>query len=320
MRTRLLSPLALFCAVALDWSAPAISVAQPAPPVERTVVTTDGAMYRGEVVEYVMGDHITLRLDTGEVRRIPFADAAQISPPRAKTPVAAPSAGMPAAPATAVPQAAGNTGQPPRMANPSATSGAGSANIAVGAVAPPPVTLGPGELPMRTVVTRDGLVYFGEVVGWDVGAFITIKLATGERRKISWAEAKKMSPMRSSKDKSDDLGSPERTIHLRDGSTVKGELVESLITDHTTLRLADGQLRVVPWKEAKRIMGPRPMSVQTIPVKGELGIVLSTGEKLQAEYFQYTEDEQLIVRLVTGGYRSIAIGQIKKIVLLGEGG
>ena len=173
---------------------------------------------------------------------------------------------------------------------------------------------------MRTVVTRDGLVYFGEVVGWDVGAFITIKLATGERRKISWAEAKKMSPMRSSKDKSDDLGSPERTIHLRDGSTVKGELVESLITDHTTLRLADGQLRVVPWKEAKRIMGPRPMSVQTIPVKGELGIVLSTGEKLQAEYFQYTEDEQLIVRLVTGGYRSIAIGQIKKIVLLGEGG
>src|SRR4051812_40533096 len=70
---------ALCCYLALAFSAAAEPEA-----VERTVVTQDGAMYRGEVKEYVVGDHITLKLDTGESHRIAWGDAVQISPPRSK--------------------------------------------------------------------------------------------------------------------------------------------------------------------------------------------------------------------------------------------
>ncbi|HNN97935.1 MAG TPA: hypothetical protein PKI03_36980, partial [Pseudomonadota bacterium] len=142
--------------------------------------------------------------------------------------------------------------------------------------------------------------------------------AGGDR--IAWAETKKISPQRSKNDTSFDLGSPERTIYLRDGSTVKGDLVEALISDHTTLRLPSGELRTLRWGNIKRIVGPRPASAQVIPLTGELLIYLEGGGRLQAEFFEYSPDEQLIVRNVTGGYRSLSLGQIKKIVLLGEGG
>lgn len=306
---------------------------QPAGPVERTVVTGDGAMYRGEVVEYVIGDHITLKLDSGEVKRIPFADAAHISPPRPKTP---------SAPAPAPGPTTYYTGSSPSQPTPS-----GGTTVTyipptptppppapVVAVPPMPVapTLAPGQvasggvvLPpppdtVRTVVTRDGLVFHGEVLEFDHGSHLTLKLANGEKRRISWAETKKISPQRAKNDTSFDLGSPERTIYLRDGSTVKGDLVEALISDHTTLRLANGQLRTLRWSDIKRIMGPRPSSAQVIPATGELLIYLTSGGRIQAEFFEYSPDEQLIVRNVSGGYRSLSLGQIKKIVLLGEGG
>ena len=202
----------------------------------------------------------------------------------------------------------------------------------VAPVAPSPPALAPGQvasggvvLPpppdtVRTVVTRDGLVYHGEVLEFDHGSHLTLKLANGEKRRIAWAETKKISPQRSKNDTSFDLGSPERTIYLRDGSTVKGDLVEALISDHTTLRLPSGELRTLRWSNIKRIVGPRPASAQVIPLTGELLIYLEGGGRLQAEFFEYSPDEQLIVRNVTGGYRSLSLGQIKKIVLLGEGG
>lgn len=310
---------------------------QPAGPVERTVVTGDGAMYRGEVVEYVIGDHITLKLDSGELKRIPFADAAHISPPRPKAPPASAAPGpttystggsaTPAAPS--YPGTAGGTTvtyTPPTPSTPP------PAPVVAAPAMPPAPTLAPGQvasggvvLPpppdtVRTVVTRDGLIFHGEVLEFDHGSHLTLKLANGEKRRIAWAETKKISPQRSKNDTTFDLGSPERTIYLRDGSTVKGDLVEALISDHTTLRLANGQLRTLRWSDIKRIMGPRPTSAQVIPATGELLIYLEGGGRLQAEFFEYSPDELLIVRNVSGGYRSLSLSQIKKIVLLGENG
>lgn len=305
---------------------------QPAGPVERTVVTGDGAMYRGEVIEYVIGDHITLKLDSGEVRRIPFSDAAHISPPRPKTPPAAvaPSPPVYSTGPSPAPMPSGGGGGVVMYTPPTPTPVAPPPVVAP--VAPSPPALAPGQvasggvvLPpppdtVRTVVTRDGLVYHGEVLEFDHGSHLTLKLANGEKRRIAWAETKKISPQRSKNDTSFDLGSPERTIYLRDGSTVKGDLVEALISDHTTLRMPNGELRTLRWSNIKRIVGPRPASAQVIPLTGELLIYLEGGGRLQAEFFEYSPDEQLIVRNVTGGYRSLSLGQIKKIVLLGEGG
>lgn len=301
---------------------------QPAGPVERTVVTGDGAMYRGEVVEYVIGDHITLKLDSGEVKRIAFSDAAHISPPRPKAasaplPSPSPSSGtvtyVPPTPTTTAPSYSPPPTPPPAAATP-VTTVATAPTTHTGTVASGGVVLPPPPDTVRTIVTREGLVFHGEVLEYDHGSHVTLKLANGEKRRILWNEAKKISPQRSKNDVTADLGSPERTIVLRDGSTVKGDLVEALITDHTTLRLPSGQIRTVRWTDIRRIMGPRPMAAQVIPTTGELLIYLEGGGRIQAEFFEYSPDEQLIVRQVQGGYRSLTLGQIKKIVLLGEGG
>ena len=55
-------------------------------PVERSVVTKDGSMYRGEVLEYAIGSHIVLKLSSGEAKRIAWDDIEQVSPPRPKSP------------------------------------------------------------------------------------------------------------------------------------------------------------------------------------------------------------------------------------------
>jgi hypothetical protein len=67
--------------------------------LERLVRLRDGALFRGELVEEVPSDHLTLKLATGEIRRIAWADLAEV------TPLVAPPAPPPAAPYPVMPQA-----------------------------------------------------------------------------------------------------------------------------------------------------------------------------------------------------------------------
>lgn len=328
MRSRVLSRCLL---AGLCWAAPAVPASvqaqvnpgsvptQPTGPVERTVVTGDGAMYRGEVVEYVIGDHITLKLDSGELKRIAFSDAAHISPPRPKAPAPV-SPGVTYVPSTTTPPpaVAPTVTAPAPSPTPVVTTGPAPTGGGAGVVASGGIVLPPPPDTFRTVVTRDGFVYFGEVLEYDHGSHLTLKLATGEKRRIPWAETKRISPARGRGELGNDMGSPERTVVLRDGSTVKGELVEALSTDHTTLRLTNGQIRTLRWNEIRRIIGPRPSGAQVIPTKGEMVVFLESGSRLQAEFFEYSPDEMLVIRLVAGGYRSVSLGQIRKIVLLDE--
>src|ERR1700689_677802 len=43
------------------------------------VVTRDGATFRGELVEKVPGDHVTIKLASGEVKRFAWADVADVA-------------------------------------------------------------------------------------------------------------------------------------------------------------------------------------------------------------------------------------------------
>ena len=56
-------------------------------PVERTVITKDGSMYRGDVLEYVISSHITLKLSSGESKRIAWDEIDQVSPRKPKRPL-----------------------------------------------------------------------------------------------------------------------------------------------------------------------------------------------------------------------------------------
>lgn len=276
---------------------------QPEGPTERTVMTQDGAMYRGEVMEYVVNDHITLKLDTGEQKRIGWNDATQISPPRpkGKAPEHAPSSQQQLPPSPS--PAPGPTPSAPPINNPKP----------VATVVPPGTE--------RTVVTQDGMTLHGEVLEYEVGSHMLLKLATGDKRRIPWPEAKRISPPHMHGDSEPDPSSPERTVILADGSKVRGELIESLIGEYTTLQLQNGQTRRLNWKDVKRILLPLPPGKPSLlPTTGELLVQIDNGSRIQGEYFEYIPDDHLVLRHASGRFRIIPVGTIKKIVLLGEGG
>jgi hypothetical protein len=266
-------------------------------PTERTVVTKDGAMYRGEVLEYVVGSHITLKLDSGESKRIVWDDAQQISPPRPKAGGRAPSP----PPSSPPPSSPPPSSPPPSSPPPSAAAS----------------TTGAGVIE-RTVLTNTGITLHGEVVEYEVSSHVVLKLATGETRRISWGEAKRISPPRPRFDPSP-VGSPERTVILRGGATVRGELVESVLGDHTTLRLATGEIRRIGWNEALRILHPLPVGTRSpIPTTGELTVSLDTGTRVVGEFFEYLPDLHLILRHASGRLHVIPVAAIRKVVVSGD--
>ena len=89
----------------------------------RTIQLQNGTIYSGELVEWVPGDHVTLQLVTGEIRRIPWTDLAQQPPP---PPVVPPPPGTPP------------EGYPPNVAPPNAfPPNAFPPNAAPGGTQPP---------------------------------------------------------------------------------------------------------------------------------------------------------------------------------------
>jgi hypothetical protein len=291
-------------------------------PTERTVVTQDGAMYRGEVAEYVIGDHITLKLDTGEVKRIVWADAVQISPPRIKQKRAEDNAGKsPSSGSSSGSSSSGSSSSGSSSSGSSSSGGGGSAPAKVQPIIssnPVPTPVAPGT--ERTVVGKDGLTYHGEVLEFEAGSHILLQLATGEKRRIGWNDAKRISPPRTrGSEGSEGAYSPERTFILPDGSSVRGELVESQVGEYTMVKLGNGQFRRFEWNKVKRILVPLPTGRPSqIPTSGELLVHVDNGSRVQGEYFQLVPDDELVLRHASGKFRIIPVGTIKKIVVLGN--
>lgn len=170
----------------------------------------------------------------------------------------------------------------------------------------------------RTVLTNAGVTYHGEVVEYEVSSHVVLKLATGDTRRITWAEAKRISPPRQRFDPSP-IGSPERTVILRSGQTLRGELVESTMGDYTTLRLPSGEIRRIGWNEAQRILHPLPAGTRSpIPTTGELQVTLDNGTRVVGEYFEYISDLHLILRHGSGRLHVIPVAAIRRVVVNGD--
>ena len=284
-------------------------------PVERSVVTKDGSMYRGEVLEYAINSHITLRLSSGESKRIGWDDIDQVSPPRPKSP----SASSPP-PSSAPPSSPPPSSTPPSSTPPSSTP---PSSMPPSSMPPPsaPSSSGPlvGSGFERTVQTRDNITYHGEVMEYEVGSHLILKLGDLSNRRITWAEAKRISPPRKKGD-SGHVGSPERTIVLRSGTTLRGDLVESVQGIHTTIRLGSGEIRRVLWSDIQRITAPLAPGVSSpIPLTGELLVHLDSGSRVLGTYFEYIPEQQLILRHPSGRIYYIPVNTIIKVTITDEG-
>ena len=282
-------------------------------PVERSVVTKDGSMYRGEVLEYAIGSHIVLKLSSGEAKRIAWDDIEQVSPPRPKSPPSngpAPSPPPSPPPTAAPPPAPSPPSSPPPSASPSS---------------PSPSVVSPSSGPLvpsgfeRTVQIRDNITYHGEVMEYEVGSHLILKLGDGSLKRITWAEAKRISPPRKKGDSSH-VGSPERTIVLRNGNTLRGDLVESVQGVHTTIRLGGGEIRRVLWSDIQRMTAPlAPGASSPIPLTGELLVHLDSGSRVLGSYFEYVPEQQLILRHQSGRLYYIPVNSIIKVTITDEG-
>jgi hypothetical protein len=154
---------------------------------------------------------------------------------------------------------------------------------------------------------------------YEVGSHLILKLGDGSIKRISWAEAKRISPPRRKGDQTH-VGSPERTIVLRNGNTLRGDLVESVQGVHTTIRLGSGEIRRVGWTDIQRITAPLAPGVSSpIPLTGELLVHLDSGSRVLGSYFEYVPEQQLILRHQNGRLFYIPVNSIIKVTITDEG-
>ncbi len=78
------------CACVVDLSAPIVQAQEPPPPVQLTqpvaippappdsVVLRNGGLIRGRIQEILPGDHLTIAMETGEMRRIAWSDVERV--------------------------------------------------------------------------------------------------------------------------------------------------------------------------------------------------------------------------------------------------
>jgi len=106
----------------------------------------------------------------------------------------------------------------------------------------------PSTPPIYDVVrTKNGSLYYGEIIERVAGDHVTLKLETGETKVIAWEDVdptplpQRAPPPRAS--------APVETVHAVDGSIYHGGIVELVAHDHVTLELANGQFRTIPWDD-----------------------------------------------------------------------
>jgi hypothetical protein len=117
---------------------------------------------------------------------------------------------------------------------------------------PEPVTPAPTE----TVRTKDGSVYYGEVIERQAGHHVTLKLETGATKTIEDADIDTDPPP----PPAHVVREPAPVINVRtsDGSIYHGEVVESVAEEHITLKLATGALKTIEWEDLWRPHAPPP--------------------------------------------------------------
>lgn len=173
--------------------------------------TKDGSVYYGELVERVetKGDeHVTLMLATGVPKRIALKD---VDPSPVSLPVL------------------------PREEH---------------------------AVPTVTVRTLNGSAYHGELIERVAGEHVVLKLETGEVKTIDWADIDTTppAPVRVAPREA----APVENVRTKNGSLYHGEIIEKVVRDHVTIKLATDEVKTIEWQDISTLDAlqvPRPHEV-----------------------------------------------------------
>jgi hypothetical protein len=114
--------------------------------------------------------------------------------------------------------------------------------------APPKLTVDdPRPGPTKTVRTKAGAIYHGEIVEDVPGDHVTLKLATGELRHVAQSDID-ASPPPPPRTEPRALP-PVENVVTKNGSVYHGEILEKVVRDHVTIRLATGDVKTIDWED-----------------------------------------------------------------------
>jgi hypothetical protein len=98
------------------------------------------------------------------------------------------------------------------------------------------------------------------------------------------------------------------TVMLKDGSQLKGTVIETVEGDHLVLQTESGAKEVVPWSEVKRVIAS-PASPTTDKV------VLKDGTAVEGKVVEQKEGEYVVIVTSSGGKETIPWSEMKRVVL-----
>jgi hypothetical protein len=178
-------------ALSIAWVTAAHAMGPPA-----MIHTKDGSVYYGELVERVetKGDeHVTILLATGVPKRIALKD---VDPSPVSLPVM------------------------PREEH---------------------------TVPTVTVRTLNGSAYHGELVERVAGEHVILKLDTGDMKTIDWADIDQSPPPPPRSAPHEDA--PVENVRTKNGSIYHGEIIEKVMRDHVTIKLATDEVKTIEWQD-----------------------------------------------------------------------
>jgi hypothetical protein len=125
----------------------------------------------------------------------------------------------------------------------------------------------------QTISLNDGTSVTGDVVEYVAGDHVTLSLPSGEKRRIAWGDLALPAhpptvggPATAVQPLPPPPAAPTGMVVLKDGTVVRGPVLESIQGDHVTVQNSDGTSRRFPWDQVAFVMsGTAPSGVAVGP-------------------------------------------------------
>ena len=157
-----------------------------------------------------------------------------------------------------------------------------------------------GRGPPTMVHTKDGSVYYGELVERVVDDHVTILTASGEVKRFAIEDIDPTpAPDAPLYRPPQPEPPPTGTVRTKDGSEYWGEILERVPDDHVSLRLASGETKVLPWEQIDASRPPPAYSPARPPGPTET-IYTTRGNVYHGELVEKIVGVRVVLVLATG--------------------
>jgi hypothetical protein len=163
-----------------------------------------------------------------------------------------------------------------------------------------------GRGPPTVVHTKDGSVYYGDLVERVVDDHVTILNAAGEIKRFPMKDIDPSPiPVARLYQPPPPAPPPTATVRTKNGSVYYGEIIEKVVGDHVTLRLETGQVKTLGWEDVDLSPAPPPRSVPRAPAPIE-NVWLANGGFYRGTLLERVKGDHVTVQLVTGAVVTVA--------------